>query len=136
AGVRTADGVSRQSLLRHAGAVEDASEHPVAAAISAAAREGAGPLPLADGFKALPGLGARGTVDGHEVLVGRETLLAEQGMAVPADLAGQCRKWELAGRTAVLVGWDGAVRGAVAVADTVKPSAATAVVRLRGLGLH
>jgi P-type Cu+ transporter len=136
AGVRTADDVSRLDLLRHAGAVEDASEHPVAAAISAAAREEAGPLPLADGFKALPGLGARGTVDGHEVLVGRETLLTEQGMAVPADLAGQCREWEQAGRTAVLVGWDGAVRGAVAVADTVKPSAAAAIARLRGLGLH
>ena len=136
AGVRTADGVSRQSLLRHAGSVEDASEHPVAAAISAAAREEAGPLPLADGFKALPGLGARGTVDGHQVLVGRDALLTEQGMTVPADLAGQCREWERAGRTAVLVGWDGAVRGAVAVADTVKPSAATAIARLRGLGLH
>jgi len=136
AGVRTADGVSRQSLLRHAGSVEDASEHPVAAAISAAARAEAGPLPLADGFKALPGLGARGTVDGHQVLVGRDALLTEQGMTVPADLAGQCREWERAGRTAVLVGWDGAVRGAVAVADTVKPSAATAIARLRGLGLH
>jgi Cu+-exporting ATPase len=136
AGVRTADGVSRRDLLRNAGSVEDASEHPVAAAISAAAREEAGPLPLADRFKALPGLGARGTVDGHEVLVGREALLIEQGMAVPADLAGQCREWEQAGRTAVLVGWDGAVHGAVAVADTVKPSAAAAIARLRGLGLH
>jgi P-type Cu+ transporter len=136
AGVRPADGVSRRDLLRNAGSVEDASEHPVAAAISAAAREEAGPLPLADRFKALPGLGARGTVDGHEVLVGREALLTEQGMAVPADLAGQCREWEQAGRTAVLVGWDGAVHGAVAVADTVKPSAAAAIARLRGLGLH
>jgi cation-transporting P-type ATPase A/B/Cu+-exporting ATPase len=136
AGLRTADGVSRQRLLRYAGAVEDASEHAVAAAISDAARAEAGPLPLADRFKALPGLGARGTVDGHEVLVGRETLLAEHGLAIPADLAGQCREWELAGRTAVLVGWDGAVRGAVAVADTVKPSAAAAIARLRALGLH
>jgi P-type Cu+ transporter len=136
AGVRTAAGVSRQTLLRNAGAVEDASEHAVAAAISAAARAEAGPLPLAAGFKALPGLGARGTVDGQEVLVGREILLAERGMPVPADLAGQCREWEQAGRTAVLVGWDGAVRGAVAVADTVKPSAAPAIARLRTLGLH
>jgi Cu+-exporting ATPase len=136
AGLRTADGVSRGNLLRYAGAVEDASEHAVAAAISAAARAEAGPLPLAGGFKALPGLGARGTVDGHQVLVGREALLAEQGLPVPADLAGQCREWERAGRTAVLVAWDGAVRGAVAVADTVKPSAAAAIARLRALGLH
>src|SRR5271165_1446037 len=136
AGVRTAEGVTRESLLRHAGAVEDASEHAVAAAISAAARAETGPPPPAEGFKALPGLGARGVVDGREVVVGREKLLAEQGMAVPADMAAQCRDWEEAGRTAVLIGWDGAVRGAVAVADTVKPSAAAAVAELRGLGLH
>lgn len=136
AGLRTADGVTRESLLRHAGAVEDASEHAVAAAIATAARAEAGPLPLAEDFKALPGLGARGIVDGHEVLVGRAALLASYGMATPADLAGQCREWEQAGRTAVLVGWDDAIRGAVAVADTVKPSAAAAVARLRGLGLR
>jgi cation-transporting P-type ATPase A/B/Cu+-exporting ATPase len=134
--VRTAPGVSRVSLLRHAGAVEDASEHPVAAAVSAAARTQAGPLPLAAGFRALPGLGARGTVDGYQVLVGREALLAGHGLAVPGDLADQCREWEAAGRTAVLVGWDGAARGALAVTDTVKPSAAAAVTRLRRLGLR
>ena len=136
AGVLPADGVTRDSLLRHAGAVEDASEHAVASAISAAARAETGPLPLAEGFKALPGLGARGVVDGREVVVGRAKLLAEHGMAVPADLAAQCREWEDAGRTAVLTGWDGAVQGAIAVADTVKPSAAAAVAELRGLGLR
>ena len=57
-------------------------------------------------------------------------------MAVPDDVAGQCREWEETGRTAVLIGWDGAVRGAVAVTDTIKPSAAAAVAELRGLGLH
>jgi P-type Cu+ transporter len=136
AGLRTADGVSRATLLRYAGAVEDASEHAVAAAITAAARREAGPLPLADGFRALPGLGARGTVDGHEVVIGRAQLLADYDMTVDAELAGQCREWEQAGRTAVLVGWDGRVRGAIAVADTVKPSAAAAVRQLRQLGLH
>ena len=135
AGIRPADGVTRADLLRFAGAVEQASEHAVAAAISAVAAE-AGPLPRADGFRALPGLGAQGTVDGREVIVGREQLLAGRGMSVPADLAAQCRSWEQAGRTAVLIGWDGAIQGAVAVADTVKPSAAAAVARLRGLGLH
>ena len=136
AGVQSAVGVTRADLLRYAGAVEDASEHSVAAAISAAARKECGPLPLADAFRALPGLGARGTVDGLEVVIGRAKLLAEHGMAMDAELARQCRQWEQAGRTSVLVGWDGAVRGAVAVADTVKDSAAAAVAELRALGLR
>jgi P-type Cu+ transporter len=136
AGVLPAAGVTRAELLRYAGAVEQASEHPVAAAISAAAKAEAGPLPLADGFAALPGLGARGTVDGREVVVGREKLLTGQGMTVPEELAGQCLVWERSGRTAVLAAWDGSVRGALAVADTVKPSAAATVAELRGLGLR
>ena len=79
---------SREVLLRLAGAVEQASEHPVAAAISAAAAAELGPLPQADRFPAMPGLGARGSVDGHDVIIGREHLFADLGMAVPADLAG------------------------------------------------
>jgi P-type Cu+ transporter len=136
AGVLPCGDVSRAELLRYAGAVEQASEHAVAAAISAAAHAETGPLPLAGDFRALPGLGARGTVDGRAVIVGRATLFAEKGMTVPASLATRCRAWEEAGCTTVLAGWDGAVRGAIAVADTIKPSAAGAVARLRGLGLH
>jgi cation-transporting P-type ATPase A/B/Cu+-exporting ATPase len=135
-GVSLADGVTRHELLRYAGAVEQASEHAVAAAITAAAAAESAPLPQAQGFRALPGLGARGTVEGREVVVGLERLLAGQGLTVPADLARRCREWEQAGRTTVLVGWDGAVRGAIAVADTVKPSAAPAVAELRALGLR
>jgi P-type Cu+ transporter len=135
-GVRPADGVARAELLRYAGAVEQASEHAVAEAISEAAKTEVGPLPQAEGFKALPGLGARGSIDGREVMVGREKLFADRAVAIPADLAGQCRTWEQAGCTSVLIGWDGAVRGAVAVADTIKPSAAAAIAELRGLGLH
>ncbi len=134
--VAAGDGTARAELLRYAGAVEQASEHAVAAAISAAAKTECGPLPQADGFTALPGLGARGTVDGHEVVIGREKLFADRGMPVPDALSEQCLSWERDGRTAVLTGWDGAVRGAVAVADTVKPSARAAVTRLRALGLH
>jgi cation-transporting P-type ATPase A/B/Cu+-exporting ATPase len=136
AGVLPAAGITRAELLRYAGAVEQASEHAVAAAISAAARAEAGTLPLAAGFRALPGLGARGTVDGREVLVGREKLLAGQGMTVPGELSAQCRAWEQAGRTAVLAGWGGLARGALAVADTVKPSAAATVAELRALGIR
>jgi Cu+-exporting ATPase len=123
-------------LLRYAGAVEQASEHAVAEAITAAARTETGALPQADGFKALPGLGARGVVDGLEVVIGREQLLAARGMTAAPELAAQCQEWERSGRTTVLAGWDGAVRGAFAVADTVKPSASAAVTELRGLGLR
>jgi P-type Cu+ transporter len=135
-GVAPAAGVSRQVLLRHIGVVEQASEHPVAGAISEAAATELGPLPQAARFVAMPGLGARATVDGHEVVVGRQSLFRHLGMTVPAAVAGQCRRWEQAGCTAVLAGWDGQVCGAVAVADTIKPSAAAAVAELRRLGLR
>jgi len=135
-GVLPAAGIGRDVLLRHAGAVEQASEHPVAAAVSEAARAEAGPLPSAAGFAAMPGLGARGSVGGHQVAVGREGLFSQLGMVIPAAVADQCQRWEQAGRTTVLAGWDGQVRGAVAVADTIKPSAAAAVAGLRRLGLR
>jgi P-type Cu+ transporter len=131
-----APGTGQTDLLRYAGAVEQASEHPVAAAISQAAAVRVGPLPVAEGFGALPGLGARAVVDGHQVIVGREKLLRDQGIDLPSDLAAQWESWERDGRTAVLVGWDGRFRGAFAVADTIKPSARAAVVELRRLGLR
>jgi P-type Cu+ transporter len=136
AGVQPGPGTSRQELMRCLGGVEDASEHPVAAAISAAARAELGELPRADGFQALPGLGARGIIDGVEVIAGRAKLFGDRGIAIPEVLAAQCAAWEGAGRTVVLAGWGGRARGAVAVADTVKASAAAAVAGLRGLGLH
>ena len=123
-------------LLRYAGAVEQASEHPIAAAISEAASVRTGPLPAVEGFQALPGLGARAVVDGRQVIVGRETLLRDDGIDIRPGLAGQSGAWEQDGRTAVLVGWDGRLRGAIAVADTIKPSAQAAVTELRRLGLR
>jgi len=131
-GVLAIPGVSRADLLRFAGSVEQASEHAVAAAVTALATAEAAPLRAADGFRALPGLGARGTVGGHEVTVGRATLFT----AVPAAVAAWCQEQEQAGCTTVLVSWDTEVRGAVAVRDTVKPSAPAAVARLRDLGLR
>jgi len=135
-GVEAAAGVERDILLRNLGAVEDASSHPVAVAVSAFARAELGELPRAATFEALPGLGVRGVVDGAEVTAGREQLLSERGMTIPADLAGRCAQWAAAGRTMVLAGWDGQARGAIAVADTLKPSAPAAIEQLRGLGLR
>jgi cation-transporting P-type ATPase A/B/Cu+-exporting ATPase len=153
--VRTAGGVDRADLLRFAGAVEQASEHAVAAAITVAAVARTkftpatpatpatsapvvtpAPLPPAERFRALPGLGASGMVDGHEVIVGRATLFEQRGLAIPADLTAAGQTWEAGGCTSVLVAWDGEVRGALAVTDTVKPTAAPAVAALRGLGLR
>ena len=131
-----APGTGQAELLRYAGAVEQASEHPIAAAISEAASVRIGPLPVAEGFQALPGLGARAVVDGRQVIVGREKLLRDQGIDIAPGLAGQWGSWEQDGRTAVLVGWDGRLRGAFAVADTIKPSAQAAVTELRRLGLR
>jgi P-type Cu+ transporter len=108
----------------------------VAAAISAVAIKEAGPPPRAERFTALPGLGARATVDGREVTVGRAELLVSHGMPVTGELSAQCSLWERAGFTTVLAGWDGEVRGAAAVADAIKPSARAAIAELRGLGLH
>ena len=122
--------------LRLAGAVEDASEHPVGQAIAraAAARLGA-PSPVV-GFAALPGAGVYGTVDGHVVTVGSPRLFAELSFIVPPLLRQAARAAEQAGRTAVLVGWDGEARAALVVADQLKPHAADAVARIRDLGLR
>jgi P-type Cu+ transporter len=131
-----AQGTGRDDLLRRAGAVESASEHAVAGAISTAAREDLGALPEVTGFEALPGLGARGTMDGQEIVVGRERLLGDLGMPAPPALTAVCAPWQQEGCTLVLAGWGGQVRGALVVADTIKPSAAAAVSRLRQLGLR
>jgi P-type Cu+ transporter len=131
-----APGTSRETMLRRLGAVEHAARHPVAAAVSSFAAAESGTLPSADRFASLPGLGARGTVDGTEVLVGQPRLLADEGFEIPGELAGLCAGWENSGQSVVLVGWSGQVRGAAAVADTIKPSAAAAVAALRALGLR
>jgi Cu+-exporting ATPase len=135
-GVQPAPGTSRDALLRRLGAVEEASGHPIAVAVSSFAQAELGALPRADRFEALPGLGARGIADGLEVIAGREKFFGDLGLTIPDGLARQCAGWEHAGRTVVLAGWDGQARGAVAVADTIKPSAAAAVAGLRRLGLR
>ncbi|WP_200213705.1 heavy metal translocating P-type ATPase [Micromonospora coerulea] len=132
--VQPAAGQERAELVRLAGALEAASEHPVARAVAVGAAE-AGALPAVAGFANVEGLGVTGTVDGHEVVVGRLRLLRERGLDVPAEVARTVTDAEAAGRTAVVAGWDGRARGVLAVADVVKPTSAAAVARLRGLGL-
>ncbi|MEE1787707.1 heavy metal translocating P-type ATPase, partial [Streptomyces sp. SP17BM10] len=134
--VHTADGVTEAEALRLAGAVEHASEHPIAAAIAAAAAERTGGLPPVEGFANVPGLGVRGVVDGHAVVAGREELLAEHGLPLPGRLAAAKRSAEAAGRTAIAVGWDGGARAVLEVADAVRPTSARAVADLRALGLR
>ncbi|MFC8615452.1 heavy metal translocating P-type ATPase [Micromonospora purpureochromogenes] len=132
--VLPAEGVDRAELLRLAGAVEAGSEHPVARAVAAGAAE-AGVLPPVTGFANAEGLGVTGTVDGHEVVVGRLRLLRERGLDVPEEVVRAAGDAEAAGRTAVLAGWDGRARGVLAVADAVKPTSRAAIDGLRGLGL-
>jgi P-type Cu+ transporter len=130
-----ADGVSETDVLRWAGAVEAASEHAIAGAISAYARTRVDDLPGVSDFAAMPGTGAMGTIEGHTVRVGRRSMFDDHQIAVPAAMAREQRHAERSGHTAVLVGVDGSVGAMIAVADTVKDSAAQAVSRLRDLGL-
>jgi Cu+-exporting ATPase len=134
--VQTTPGISRAELVRNLAAVEDASEHPLATAIAAFGRAELGSLPQATGFHGLAGLGVSGTVGDTEVTAGGLQLLRERGLTVPLSLAACCREWEDEGRTVVLASWDGQVRGAVAIADTLKASAPAAVAQLRRLGLR
>ncbi|SDQ91671.1 heavy metal translocating P-type ATPase [Actinopolyspora saharensis] len=134
-----ASGFSRERVLRLAGAVEHASEHAVAAAVVAAARaeslgEGES-LPSVEGFVNEPGLGARGEVEGHRVLVGRAKLFTDREVPVPDELDRQRSEWESAGRTTVLVGCDDAVVAVLALSDRVKSSAEAAVRELSRLGM-
>jgi Cu+-exporting ATPase len=146
--VAAVPGTDPADVLRRAGAVEDASEHPVGAAIAAGARDRLGAdlpgsglpgsgLPGADQFASHQGLGVTALVEGHTVAVGRAGWLElEWDMRVPPALAARAAEAEQAGQTAVFASWDGQVRGLLIVADTVKPTSAEAVGRLRDLGLR
>ncbi len=133
--VVTGPATDRATLLRYAGAVEDASEHPIAQAIAKGATAELGPLPTPGGFVNLEGTGVQGVVDGHAVVVGRGSLLAERAQPLDAALAAAKARAESDGKTAVAVGWDGRARGILVVADTVKPTSAEAVRRFKLLGL-
>ncbi|WP_152365287.1 heavy metal translocating P-type ATPase [Microlunatus speluncae] len=132
--VVAADGTETEEALRLAGAVEHASEHPIAKAIAKAAAE-AGELPAVTDFANLEGRGVRGTVAGREILVGRPSFLAERDVAVDDQLTTARAKAEDDGRTAVLVAWDGRARAVLSVGDAIKPTSAEAIRRFTALGL-
>ncbi|MFI5830977.1 heavy metal translocating P-type ATPase [Streptomyces sp. NPDC051578] len=133
--VHTAEGTSENDVLRLAGALEHASEHPIAQAVASGAAARVGALPAPEDFANIPGLGVQGVVDGHAVLVGREKLLAEWAISLPAHLEHAKAAAEAAGRTAIAVAWDGQARALLEVADAVKDTSAEAIGRLRALGL-
>jgi Cu+-exporting ATPase len=136
ADVALADGEDRGEVLALAGALENASEHPIAQAIVRAARDELRTLPAVDDFSNCEGLGVEGVVDGHGVVVGRPALLADWAMHLTPELDAAKAAAEQQGRTAVAVGWDGRARAVLVVADTVKPTSAEAVAALKALGLR
>ncbi|MCA2228863.1 heavy metal translocating P-type ATPase [Nonomuraea aurantiaca] len=129
--VHLAEGEDREEVLRLAGALEHASEHPIAQAIAREARSDA----TVEDFANVEGLGVQGIVDGHAVLVGRPRLLAEWSQRLPVDLERKLADEQAKGRTAVAVGWDGQARAVLVVADVVKPTSKQAITDLRALGL-
>jgi cation-transporting ATPase V len=132
-------GVEEAELLRLAGAVEADSEHPIGAAIAAAARH-QGDLPAAQRFRAVAGQGVHAEVVTSNgpvtVWVGRRKLAADAGLLVPQAMEAAAEQLEQEGKTAVLIGWQGEARGALAVADTLKDGATDLVGRLHAMGLE
>jgi Cu+-exporting ATPase len=126
-----AAGESVDDVRRMAAAVEAASEHPIGRAVAANLTP-----PPVTGFANVEGLGARGVVDGHDVVVGRPRLLTESGLTLPGELTAELERAQAAGRTAFAVGWGGRARGVLVVSDVVKPTSAEAVRELRALGLE
>ncbi|GAA4479610.1 heavy metal translocating P-type ATPase [Microbacterium panaciterrae] len=153
----TEEGTDPAELLRLAGAVEHASEHPIAQAVARAALAGSLPvapsgslsehggaerdetrsltLPRVESFQNIEGRGVQGVVEGHAVLVGREALLADWSLHLSPAVAAAKADAEAGGKTVIAVGWDGSARGILVIADTVKPTSAEAVAELKRLGL-
>lgn len=128
-------GTRREDALRLVGALEHASEHPIAQAIAAAAATEFGSLEPVESFVNREGLGVEGAVDGHGVVAGRPALMADWAMEPSEALLAAKLDAERQARTAVLAGWDGQVRALFVVADVVKPTSAEAVRQFRDLGL-
>jgi P-type Cu+ transporter len=131
--IAVADGVDRAEALRLVGALEHASEHPIARAIAAAAGE---ELPVVESFASREGLGVEGMVEGHGVIAGRPALLAEWALHLPPELDAARAAAEARGQTAIAAGWDGQATAVFVVADTIKDTSAEAVASLKALGLR
>lgn len=131
-----AQGSTRGEILLYAGALEHASEHPVARAIASAARTELGQLPEVTDFESSPGMGTTGLVNGHKVMVGRESLFSKTLVITPADLRSALTNARNGGNTAVLVVVDGAVKAVCVVADQPKTTSAVAIAELHKLGLR
>ena len=133
--VITAPETERAELLRLAGALENASEHPIAQAVAAAAAEELQALPVPEDFANVEGKGVHGIVDGHAVIVGRESLLSDWAQHLSPDLSHAKARAQAQGKTVVAVGWDGQARGVLVIADTVKSTSAQAISQMRDIGL-
>jgi Cu+-exporting ATPase len=137
ASVHAVAGGSTDEVLRLAGALEDASEHPIAKAIADHARDAVATLAPAERFVSHGGRGVAGVVEGHAVVAGRGSWLRDEwAMTLPDPLLEVVERAESEGRTAVWVGWDGLVRAVIVVSDTIKATSAEAIERLRDLGLR
>jgi P-type Cu+ transporter len=137
ASVHLAADEGEDDVLRLAGALEDASEHPIGRAVAARARDLTGVLAPVDGFTNHGGRGVSGVVDGHTTVVGRASWLRDEwAMPLEPKLVAAAEEAESEGRTPVWVGWDGRARAVVVVSDTIKDTSARAVRQLRDLGLR
>ncbi|HEY7720748.1 MAG TPA: heavy metal translocating P-type ATPase [Pedococcus sp.] len=136
-GLHPAAGQPVEEVLAIAGALEDASEHPIGRAIAKHASETGIDLAPVEGFASHGGNGVSGVVDGHAAMAGRRSWLADEwSLTAPADLVRLAERAEAEGRTPVWVAWDGEVRAVVVVSDTIKETSAPAVAGLRELGLR
>lgn len=133
--VFAADGVDRDELLRLAGGLEDYSEHPIAQAIATGATTEVGDLPAPESFENIEGKGVQGVIDGHAVLAGRKSLLADWSIHLDDDLRVAKQAAEAEGKTAIAIAWDGAARGVLVVSDQIKPTSAQAIAQFKELGL-
>ena len=132
----TVSGTDEHEVLRVIGALEGASEHPIARAIAEAARERVGDLPRAQQFKNREGLGVEGVIEGQIAVAGRANLLADRGYGISQELSDAMSTAESQGRTAVVAGWDGEAKAVLVVADSIKSTSVEALQQLRELGLH
>ncbi|MCF8784227.1 heavy metal translocating P-type ATPase [Rhodococcus ruber] len=136
AAVHTADGEDDGEALRLAGALEHASEHPIARAVAERAAA-TGTLPPVENFENHGGRGVSGVVDGHAVLAGRRSWLRDEwSLTAPESLRRSADDAEAEGRTPVWIAWDGRIRAVVVVSDTIKDTSAAAIAELRELGLR